>query len=82
FRILSNKNIACILYNKPLFEARKTNGETLYIIKEVPCDLVVAFEQNNTSVAAEVEKIIAKIKADGTASEICTAWYPADFITK
>lgn len=82
FRSLSHKKIACILYNKPLFEASDTNKEALYIVKEVPCDLVVAFQHNNTSVATEVEKIIAKIKADGTASEICTAWYPADFITK
>ncbi len=82
FRSLANKNVATILYNKALFEQRQPAKQPLYIIQEVPCDLVVAFEHNNTSVATEVEKIIAKIKADGTAAQICTQWYPQDFITK
>lgn len=80
FFALSNRWVDCVLYNKPLYEKRNPAG--CYVVKEVPCDLVVAFEHNNTSVATEVEKIIAKIKADGTASRICTQWYPQDFITK
>lgn len=82
FQSLLNKNVATILYNKALFEQRQPSKQPLHIIQEVPCDFVVAFEHNNTSVATEVEKIIAKIKADGTASQICTQWYPQDFITK
>ena len=81
FWSLANQSVDCILYNKSLFEKRSPS-QKLYIVKESPCDLVVAFQQNNTSVAEEVEKILAKIKADGTASEICTRWYPEDLINK
>ena len=56
--------------------------DVFYIAKEVPYDLVVGFQQNNTSVATEAEKIIAKIKADGTATDICLQWYLNDYIKK
>lgn len=82
FQSLDNRQTSVIVYNKSLYEHLKMKNESHIIIKEVPYDLVVAFEQNNTSVAEETEKIIAKIKADGTAAEICKIWYPEDLITK
>ncbi len=82
FSALSNGTCDAVLYNKALYENLPQKSETFHIIKEVPYELVIAFEQNNVSVCTEVEKILAKIKADGTASEICLAWYPVDFITK
>ncbi len=80
FNALSMRRVACILYDKALFENMKKDN--LHIVKEVPYDLVVAFQQNNISVANEVEKLIAKIKADGTASDICLQWYLNDYIQK
>ncbi|MBR5239386.1 MAG: transporter substrate-binding domain-containing protein [Clostridia bacterium] len=79
---LNSGECSVILYNKALYENLPQKSGNLHIIKEVPYELVVAFEQNNVSVCTEVEKILAKIKADGTASEICLEWYPQDFITK
>ncbi|MBE7019118.1 MAG: amino acid ABC transporter substrate-binding protein [Ruminococcaceae bacterium] len=71
-----------ILYNKALYENNSRKSDSLHIIKEVPYELVVAFEQNNVATCTEVEKILAKIKANGRASEICLDWYPVDLITK
>ena len=74
--------VDCILLDNALFHNMQMKKDFCHIIKEVPYDLVVAFEQNNTSVAAEAEKIIAKIKADGTATDICLQWYLSDYIKK
>lgn len=82
FYALASDQVSCVLYNKPLFEKSEYSKQALHIVKEVPCDLVVAFQHSNTSVATEVEKILAKIKADGTASAICKEWYSEDFITR
>ncbi len=82
FSALTNGVCNVVLYNKALYENLPQKSEVFHIIKEAPYELVVAFEQNNVSVCTEVEKILAKIKADGTASEICLAWYPTDLITK
>ncbi|MBO5408545.1 MAG: transporter substrate-binding domain-containing protein [Clostridia bacterium] len=79
---LSSGQVACVLYDNALFENMQTKKDAFHIVKEVPYDLVVAFEQNNVSVATEVEKLIAKIKADGTASDICLKWYLNDYIKK
>ena len=81
FSALANGACDVILYNKNLYEATFPN-KTLHIVKEVPYELVVAFGQNDVSVCAQVEKTLAKIKADGSASEICLRWYPVDLITK
>lgn len=82
FSALANGTCDVVLYEKALYEKLPQKAEAFHIIKEAPYELVVAFEQNNVSVCTEVEKILAKIKADGTASEICLAWYPVDLITK
>ncbi len=81
FLALNNGTCDAVLYDKALYEELLLKGNR-YTIKEVPYELVIAFEQNNVSVCTEVEKILAKIKADGTASEICLQWYPVDLITK
>lgn len=80
FYSLNSGNCDVILYDKTLYENLPQKSEDFHIIKEVPYELVVAFEQNNVSVCTEVDKILAKIKADGTATEICLAWYPVDLI--
>ena len=82
FYALNQGECNIILYNKALYENLPQKSGALHIVKEVPCELVLAFEQNNVSVAAQVEKILAKIKAQGIASEICLKWYPKDLITK
>ncbi len=81
FAAMAGGSCDVVLYNKDIHEASFQKGN-LHTIKEVPYELVVAFEQNNVSVCTEVEKILAKIKADGSASEICLRWYPVDLITK
>ncbi len=82
FYALNSGSCDVILYNKALYENKPRKSDHLHIVKEVPYELAVAFEQNNVAVCTEVEKILAKIKADGTASEICCRWYPVDLITK
>lgn len=81
FFALSKQQVDCILYDDPSFQT-KAPGQALHIVKETPYDLVVAFQQNDTSAANEAEKILAKIKADGTASAICLHWYQNDYIKK
>lgn len=82
FYALSQKLVDCILYDNASFENMQTKKDFCHIVKEAPYDLVVAFEHNNTTVASEVEKIMAKIKADGTATDICLKWYLNDYIQK
>ena len=82
FGSISGGQTQAIVYNKVLYDNLQIKKDAFVILKEVPYDLVLAFEQNNTTVAEEVEKILAKIKADGTATEICLQWYPEDLITK
>lgn len=82
FYALSARQVDCILYDNALFENMQMKKDFCHIVKEVPYDLVVAFEHNNTSVASETEKILAKIKADGTATDICLKWYLNDYIKK
>lgn len=82
FHALNSGICDVILYDKALYENKPKKSNHLHIVKEVPYELAVAFEQNNVAVCTEVEKILAKIKADGTASEICCRWYPVDLITK
>lgn len=82
FSALNSGRCEVVLCNKTVYETLPQKSEKLHVVKEVPYELVVAFEQNNLSVATEVEKILAKIKANTIASEICLKWYPADFITK
>ena len=82
FYALNSGACDVILYNKALYENLPQKAENLHIVKEEPYELVIAFEHNNVAVCTEVEKILAKIKADGTASEICLKWYPTDLITK
>ena len=79
---LSVRQVDCILYDKALFENMQRKKDFCHIVKETPYDLVVAFEQNNNAVSEEVEKILAKIKADGTATDICLQWYLNDYIKK
>ena len=82
FYALNSGKCDVVLYNQVLYENLPNKPKNLHIVKEVPYELVVAFEHNNLSVCTEVERILAKIKADGTASEICLKWYPKDLITK
>lgn len=82
FHALSRQQVDCVLYDNALFHNMQIKKDFCHIVKEVPYDLVVAFEHNNTSVASEAEKIIAKIKADGTATDICLKWYLSDYIKK
>ena len=82
FYALSQKQVDCILYDNASYENMQTKKDFCHIVKEVPYDLVVAFEHNNHTVASEIEKIMAKIKADGTASDICLKWYLNDYIQK
>ncbi len=82
FSALSQKKVDCILLDNGLFQNMQIKKDAFHIVKEVPYDLVVAFKHNNVTVASEVEKAIAKIKADGTASKICLQWYLNDYIAK
>ena len=81
FSALLGNRVDCILCDDPTFQNMKADPR-IHTVKEAPYDLVVAFQQNNTSVASEAEKIIARIKADGTASDICLQWYQNDYIKK
>ncbi len=45
-------------------------------------NLVIVFKNGYTDVATEADKVLAKVKASGKASEVCEKWYGKDLISK
>ena len=64
------------------FEASKYyNSEVYKIVDSQMYNLVIAFKEGYKDVKMETEKVLAKIKASGVASEICEKWYGKDLIS-
>lgn len=72
-----------ILINNCDYESSEYFSSDSYELKDSSMyNLVIAFKDGHTDVAAEIDKTLAKIKASGVASEICEKWYGKDLISK
>ena len=80
--MLRNGEVDSLYINKETFTSLGTQTDDLTVCAEFETKLVLAFKQNDNAVKTEVEKIMAKIKANGTASEISEKWYGKDYIIK
>ena len=82
FAGLETGKIDAVYINNETYNNSEVKKDEFIIGADFECNLVLAFMQNDKDVKNEVEKIMAKIKANGTASEISQKWYNKDFIIK
>ena len=82
FSLLRHGSVDAIYINKETYNNLGSQTDDLTVAAEIETKLVLAFKQNDKAVKTEVEKVMAKIKANGTASEISEKWYNNDFIIK
>jgi len=80
--LLQNDQVDAVYINKETYNNSEVPKDNFIIADDSVCNLVLAFKHNDTDVKNEVEKIMAKIKANGTASDISEKWYNKDFIIK
>ena len=80
--MLSDSSVEAVYINKEAYDNSKTQKDEFLTIKDFDCNFVLAFKHNDKDVKTEVEKIMAKIKANGTATSISEKWYNKDFIIK
>ena len=80
---LQNGNIRFAMLNNCEYEGSAYASSDKFIIQDTSMyNLVIAFKDGYTDLAAETDKTLAKIKASGDASEISIKWYGKDLISK
>ena len=76
-------NVNCIMMNNCDYESSDYFSSDKFRVQDTAMyNLVIAFKDGYTDLAAETDKTLAKIKASGVASEICEKWYGKDLISK
>ena len=80
--LLLDDAVEAVYINKETYNCSEVPKDNFIISDDSVCNLVLAFKHNDNDVKTEVEKIMAKIKANGTATDISEKWYNKDFIIK
>ena len=82
FNALSWEQIDAAVINEDIYENSRVYKDLYKIIDDYEYNLVFEFRHGDNDIKTEVERLMAKVQGDNTASEISEKWFGKDLIIK